>query len=717
MLRSGPRLSRRLLRLRPLFHHTSPSPFLHLLTPPLLLNPTARQRQPRATLPTMQRHCIHAALLLAVVATSAVAPTPSAAQNRTANCSLVAPPDAGVIRVAFEDVANFPLPRALGGWRACRPVRRLTYPSRNLTGVVRWAALGNLSGLLTIDLSGNSLEGDGFGGGLWRAPLLRAVDVSRNRLGGALRLEPSAAMASFNVSGNGFTSVDGVDALAGLEVLDVSRNRVSAMLEGLRRLTKIKRLDLSRNSMAGRFPDDLPPLDGVEFLDISDNNFSGVVNSTWLTKFGRSAFLRAGNASLVIEDSSPAPAPAPATTTPSSGGKKHKRVVLIVVVVVVCAVVTMGALAFLFGCVACGFNRRRKRGKKPAVWEDDEVAVGAVKVAATAPVVLFERPLMKLTLADLAAATSGFGRESQLADVGGRSGAVYRAVLPGDLHVVVRVVDGAVAGAGGEGDDDDPAMAAAGLRELARLRHPNILPLLGYCIAGKEKLLLYEYMEKGDLHRWLHELPTSSMDMDDTAGGDMWDTTEQGRKLAGDWATRHRIMLGIARGLAFLHQGWAGGSSSGRPIVHGHLVPTNVLLTDDLEPRISDYTHPGGGAGGETPEGDVYGFGVLVFELVTGQVRWDESTVSWARGVIRNRKGINIVDARLRDGEEEEEGGINGGAAAEREMVECLQVGFLCTAHSPEKRPSMQQVVGLLKDIRPEPLPPPPAAADADETP
>ena len=83
----------------------------------------------------------------------------------------------------------------------------------------------------------------------------------------------------------------------------------------------------------------------------------------------------------------------------------------------------------------------------------------------------------------LAAATSVVGRESQLADVGGRSGAAYRAVLPGDLHVVVRVVDGAVAGVGG--DDGDVAAAAAGLRELARLRHPNILPLLGYCIAGQ----------------------------------------------------------------------------------------------------------------------------------------------------------------------------------------------------------------------------------------
>ncbi|KAL5211196.1 hypothetical protein ABZP36_022043 [Zizania latifolia] len=638
------------------------------------------------------------AVLLVVVATSAAA---SAAHNGTLNCTLL--PDADTVRAAFKNVTNFPMPHG----PTCRPVRRLMFPSRNLAGAVGWEKLGNLSGLLTVDLSGNSLEGD-VGGAFWRAPLLRAVDISGNRLAGALRFEQSARLASLDVSGNRFTSVEGVDGLAGLEVLDVSGNRIGATPEGLRRLTRIWRLNLSRNSMAGRFPDDLPPLDGVVFLDISDNSFSGVVNSTWVTKFGRSAFLRAGNASLMIEDNPPA--------TPSSGGKKHGRTVLVVVVVVVSSVVAVSALAFLARCVTCGFNRRKKRGQKdkdgkPVAWEEEEVAVGAVKVAATAPVVLLERPLMELTLADLAAATSGFGRESQLSDIGGRSGAAYRAVLPGDLHVVVRVVDGAVAGVG---EDDDASAAAARLRELARLRHPNILPLLGYCIAGKETLLLYEYMEKGDLHRWLHELPAGSVDVEET-GVDTWDATEDKRSI-GDWSTRYRIILGIARGLAFLQQGWAG---SGRPIVHGHLVPTNILLGDDLEPRISDFIHHDGDDGGKTPESDVYSFGVLVFELVTGQARWDESSTSWARGVIRNRKGLNIVDARLREEAEEAAGG-DGAEAAEREMVECLQVGFLCTAHSPEKRPSMQQVVGVLKGIRPAPPPPAAAAADAvddDETP
>nr|CAB3446235.1 unnamed protein product [Digitaria exilis] len=614
-------------------------------------------------------------LLLAVVTTSS-AVTTSSNSNRSSssNCTLL---DAEFVRAAFLHVANFTLPSP--NRRTCRPVRRLRFPSRNLSGAVEWSELGNLSSLLTVDLSGNSLQGH-VDASFWRAPLLRAVDVSRNNLNGTLQFDldvdddPSSnkrRLASLDVSRNQFTSMEGVAGLTGLQNLNVSRNRIGEAPDGLRNLTKMLSLDLSWNGMTGRFPDDLPPLSSLQFLNISYNNFSGVVDADIVGKFGSDAFIQAGN---TLQFDPP----------PSSGsGHKIKRVVLIAVIAAG-AVVTVVAFVAVCCCCCMTRGRRKKKGNKEgkaAVWEDEEVVVGAAKVDAAAPVVVLERPLMELTLADLAAATSGFGRESQLAaETGGRSGAAYRAVLPGDLHVVVRVVEGPVAGVREE--DDDEAAMAAGLRELARLRHPNILPLLGYCIAGKQKLLLFEYMEKGDLHRWLHELPVGSMDTEDI-GIDTVEAIED-RKPAGDWPTRYRIILGIARGLAFLHQG---------SIVHGRLVPTNILLDDDMEPRICDFLprHVSGG-GGETPEGDVYRFGTLVFELVTGQARWNDASTSWARGVIRNRKGLNLVDDRLRDDET---------AAVEKEMEDCLQVGFLCTASSPEKRPTMQQVVGLLKDVRP----------------
>ncbi|KAJ1278724.1 hypothetical protein BS78_04G100500 [Paspalum vaginatum] len=617
-------------------------------------------------MPLRSAACRLLLLLLAAAATSSS--LSAAGSNSSANCTIR---DGDTVRAAFLNVTNFPLP--LPGRRACHPLRRLLFPSRNLTGAVRWSALANLSSLLTVDLSGNALHGS-VDAAFWRAPLLRAVDVSRNRLRGALRFpdRPSARLAALNASGNGLASVDGVAALAALTSLDVSRNAIGAVPEGLRDLARVRRLDLSWNNMTGRFPYDLPPLGGLEFLNISYNNFSGTVDADAVRRFGSSAFLQAGDALQVMDD---------------TGSSKRKRAITIALASAGSAAAALAILAAACVLLTRGRRRRKKRKDKDgkaAVWEDEEVAVGAVKVAAAAPVVVLERPLMELTLADLAAATSGFGRESQLAEAGARSGAAYRAVLPGDLHVVVRVVEGPVAGVP---DDGGEAAAAAGLREIARLRHPNILPLFGYCIAGKQKLLLFEYMEKGDLHRWLHELPVGSMDTEDI-GIDTMDALEDSRKPAGDWPTRFRIILGIARGLAFLHQG---------SIVHGHLAPTNILLGDDMEPRISDFLHRRPSDGG-TAEGDVYRFGALVFELVSGQARWNDASTSWARGVIRNRKGLNLVDERLM---RDEATTAAGAEAAEREMAECLQVGFLCTAGAPEKRPTMQQVVGLLKDIRP----------------
>ncbi|XP_050224828.1 calmodulin-binding receptor kinase CaMRLK [Mercurialis annua] len=646
--------------------------------------------------------------------------------------------DQELLKNAFKSVSGFNFSWLKPSDSNCSSphIQEIRLPSRNLSGIISWKFFKNMTNLNVIDLSNNSIQGH-IPGWFWSIKSLKQVNLARNMLGGSIGFAHNLNLSSIkalNLSTNRFTNLGKLSGFTNLQILDLSSNNLGSLSSDFSNLTKLvslnisnckisgsvkiisgfgllKYLDVSNNSMTGSFPGDFPPLGGLKFLNVSLNNFTGVVNSK---KFGSSAFIQGGKFNLT-RAKNPSnsthfkPNPHQKNTTqkqnhhpPVHRTKTKKPKPNIKTLTIWVGSISLFFVVSIAICIFCMYRKRKTATRKkwaistpiqlpfkleksgPFSFETESGTswVADIKEPTSAPVIMSSKPLMNLTFKDLIAATSHFGKDSLLSE--GRCGPLYRAVLPGDLHVAIKVLENAR-----EITDEE---AVAIFEGFSRLKHPNLLPLCGYCIAGKEKLVLYEFMANGDLHRWLHELPTLKPNVED------WSTdTWEHHNISGshvsspeektNWLTRHRIAVGVARGLAYLHHA---GST------HGHLVSSNILLSDTLEPRIADFglrnIGPENKVNREESENafDVYRFGVVLIEILTGKEESDEN-VEWVRRLVKEGRGVDALDARLR---------VIGDSVSE--MVECLRVGYLCTAELPSKRPTMQQVLGLLKDIHPE---------------
>lgn len=392
-------------------------------------------------------------------------------------------------------------------------LRRIDLSNNSLTGSVS-QFLWLLPRLAEINLSKNRLGGSvGVAKpGLVRFSQLRKIDLSFNRFKNFAYLSNFPSIAFLNLSHNDFRSglPDSFTNLTNLEYLDISGCNISGNLKALSGHRSLKYLDVSRNQLSGNFPGDFPPLGHLKFLNISFNKFSGILRSEEVLRFGKSAFVRAGNfveqnePDLHIKPRSPA---APlhhndSHSHPIIGGKIHSpiqtknpksksRKDLILAI----SLASASFLVLAIGAFAYCLHKKRKTARQnkwsismpiqipfrieksgPFSFETESGSswMADIKEPTSAPVVMFEKPLMNLTFKDLIAATSHFGKESLLAE--GRCGPVYRAVLPGDLHVAIKVLEHARRLTHDE--------AAAMFVDLSGLKHPNLLPIYGYCIAG-----------------------------------------------------------------------------------------------------------------------------------------------------------------------------------------------------------------------------------------
>ncbi|XP_059463470.1 L-type lectin-domain containing receptor kinase IV.1-like [Corylus avellana] len=280
---------------------------------------------------------------------------------------------------------------------------------------------------------------------------------------------------------------------------------------------------------------------------------------------------------------------------------------------------------------------------------------------------------------DLFVATKGFREKEQLGK--GGFGKVYRGVLPtSKIEIAVKRIS----------HESRQGMKefVAEIASMGRLRHRNLVPLLGYCRRKKELLLVYDFMPSGSLDKYLFYQPTLTL----------------------CWSQRFRVIKGVASGLFYLHEEWE------QVVVHRDVKASNVLLDGELNARLGDFglarfydrgtdpqtTHVVGTIGYIAPEltrsgkattsTDVFAFGAFLLEVACGrrpiEPRWrteDAILVDWVFSQLNRGEILGARDPNL-------------GADYVAEEVELvLKLGLLCSHSEPAARPSMRQVVQFLE--------------------
>ncbi|RZC25915.1 putative LRR receptor-like serine/threonine-protein kinase isoform B [Glycine soja] len=528
-----------------------------------------------------------------------------------------------------------------------------------------------------------------------------------------------------------------IGKLSKLQSLDLSHNKITGLPSDFWSLSSLKSLNLSSNQISGSLTNNIGNFGLLESIDLSSNNFSEEIPKAvssllslrvlkldhnrvllWMCFREDWRFWTLAETNFKVTFHSCPIAANPRLFKRRDTGNKGMKLAL---ALSFSMIFVLAGLLFL----AFGFRRKTKMWefKQTSYKEEQNISgpfsfqtdsttwVADIKQATSVPVVIFEKPLLNITFADLLAATSNFDRGTLLAE--GKFGPVYRGFLLGGVHVAVKVLV-----VGSTLTDEE---AARELEFLGRIKHPNLVPLTGYCVAGDQRIAIYDYMENGNLQNLLYDLPLGVQSTDDWST-DAWEEADNnGIQNAGSeglltsWRFRHKIALGTARALAFLHHGCS------PPIIHRAVKASSVYLDYDLEPRLSDSGLAkifGSGLDDEivrgspgyvppeftrpeldtpTPKSDVYCFGVVLFELVTGKMPVGDdypddkeaTLVSWVRGLVRKNQASRAIDPKIHD------------TGPDEQMEEALKIGYLCTADLPFKRPSMQQIVGLLKDIEP----------------
>ena len=360
-----------------------------------------------------------------------------------------------------------------------------------------------------------------------REDRILSLELRDMMLGGTVpqSLEYCGNLQKLDLAGNSLAGPVPVQICAWIPFvvdLDLSGNAFDGPIpKDLSRCTYLNTLVLSGNRLSGPIPSELATLPRLKTLQLNDNRLSGQV-PPGLARFARDDFT--GNAGLCGRPMA------------SCGALSKKSLAIIVA-----AGVFGAAASLLFGVGVWWWyhvrHGRRKRGfSGGGDWPERLRAHKLTQVS------LFQKPLVKLKLSDLMAATNNFGGESVI--MAARTGTTYKAELPdGSTLAIKRLSSCQLA----------EKQFRWEMNRLGQMRHPNLTPLLGFCCVEDEKLLVYKHLSNGTLFSLLRGPPPL------------------------DWAARLRIAVGAARGLAWLHHGCHPAT------VHQNVCSKAILVDEDFE--------------------------------------------------------------------------------------------------------------------------------------
>ncbi|WZZ44223.1 hypothetical protein YC2023_040482 [Brassica napus] len=494
---------------------------------------------------------------------------------------------------------------------------------------------------------------------------IQAIVLDGHEISLALALAGLMSPAETRVSlaSNGFTGTlsPSITKLKFLVTLELQNNSLSGTLpDYLGSMVNLQTLNLSMNSFSGSIPASWSQLSNLKHLDLSNNNLTGSIPTQF---FSIPTFDFSGT-HLICGKSLNQPCSS-SSRLPVTSSKKKLRNITLTATCVASVILFLGAMVMYH-------HHRRRRTKNDIFFdvagEDDrKISFGQLK---------------RFSLREVQLATDSFN-ESKLIGQGG-FGKVYRGMLPDKTKVAVKRL----------ADYFSPGGEAAFQREIQLISvavHKNLLRLIGFCTTSSERILVYPYMENLSVAYRLRDLKAG----------------EEGL----DWPTRKRVAYGSAHGLEYLHE------HCNPKIIHRDLKAANILLDNNFEPVLGDFglaklvdtslthvtTQVRGTMGHIAPEylctgkssekTDVFGYGITLLELVTGQRAIDFSRLEEEENILlldhikkllREQRLRDIVDSNLTTYDSEE-------------VETIVQVALLCTQGTPEDRPAMSEVVKMLQ--------------------